>query len=292
MSFAYTFRESFSGFTRTKLSSAISIITVCISLLLLGLFAVISIHATRFVDTLRSKVELEAFLQEPVSEDTIAALVSNVQAIDGVDNVVVISKDDAAKIFRQEFGEDILSVLEFNPLPPSLKISLKESSRTSAGAQAVYERVRALPGVESVTYRKALLDLIDRRTATVHNLTLGLGILISLSSVFLVSNTIRLAIYSKRKLIRTMQLVGATSTFIRFPFLLEGVLQGLIGGVLAGGLLYLFIERFVRFISPELASYTHMDPLFYPAVAFAGTALGLVGSIISVARFIHPTEAV
>jgi cell division transport system permease protein len=244
------------------------------------------------VDTLRSKVELEAFIQEPASDEDIAELQRNVEAVQGVEKVVVITKEEAAKIFRQEFGEDILSVLDFNPLPPSLKISLREGFRTSAGAQAVYDRVRAMKGIESVVYRKALLDLIDRRTATVHNVTLGLGVLISLSSVFLVSNTIRLAIYSKRKLIRTMQLVGATSAFIRFPFLLEGIVQGLIGGVLAATILYLFLERAIRYVSAELALYLHMEPVFYPAVVVAGTVLGLVGSVISVARFIHPTEAV
>jgi len=288
MSLGYTFRESFSGFTRTKLSSAISIITVSISLLLLGLFAVVSIHATRFVEALRSKVELEAFIQEPATAEDMEDLRHTVEGFPGVEKVVLISKEEAARIFQQEFGEDIMSVLDFNPLPPSLKISLREGYRTSAGAQAVYDKLKSLKGIESIVYRKALLDLIDRRTATVHNLTLGLGILISLSSVFLVSNTIRLAIYSKRKLIRTMQLVGATSAFIRFPFLLEGIVQGMIGGIVAAGMLYLFLERAVRLFSGELAEYLHMEPVFYPAIIVAGTVLGLVGSV---ARFINSAES-
>ena len=91
----------------------------------------------------------------------------------------------------------------------------------------------AMNEIESVAYRKALIELIDRRTRTINSVVLGLGIFLSFSAIVLVSNTIRLAIHAKRKLIRTMALVGATSSFIRMPFLLEGTLQGIIGGVLA-----------------------------------------------------------
>ena len=93
----------------------------------------------------------------------------------------------------------------------------------------------ALTGVESVKYRKEFLEIIDERARIVHNISLGLGVLVGLSAIVLVSNTIRLAISAKRQIIRTMELVGATRMFIRMPFLLEGIMQGLLGGVLAPG---------------------------------------------------------
>jgi cell division transport system permease protein len=145
----------------------------------------------------------------------------------------------------------------------------------------------SLGGVESVVYRKALLELIDQRTAAVNNITLGLGILISLSAILLVSNTIRLAIYAKRRLIRTMELVGATSTFIRLPFLIEGLIQGVLGGLIASALLYGALEHLIRWISAELSAFIHMEAAFYVLVIAGGTVLGLLGSIISVVRFIH-----
>ena len=287
MSLGYTVRESFSGFRRTKLSSAISIATVSISLLLLGIFAVVSINTTRFVEALRDRLEMEAFLREPVTLEQRMALQRTVRTVDGVESVDYISKDEAAKIFKQEFGEDITQVLDFNPLPPSFKIRLKPSFRTAAAAGALSDRVAAIEGIESVRYRKGLLELIDARTKAVHNLSLGLGVLISLSAIFLVSNTIRLAIYAKRKLIRTMELVGATRVFIRSPFLLEGVLQGLLGGLLASGILYILIEYTLRLFSPELSEYVRMDRSFYLAMIGAGIGLGFVGSAISVSRFIR-----
>jgi cell division transport system permease protein len=286
MSIGYTVRESFSGFRRTKLSSVISIATVAISLLLLGIFAVVSINTTRFVEALRDRLEMEAFLREPVTVDQRLAIERAVRGVDGVETVDFVSKDEAARIFKQEFGEDITQVLDFNPLPPSFKIRLKLEFRTGASASAISDRVSAIEGIESVRYRKGLLELIDQRTKAVHNLSLVLGLLISLSAIFLVSNTIRLAIYAKRKLIRTMELVGATRAFIRSPFLLEGVLQGLLGGLVASFILYVLIEYTLRFLSPELSGYVQMNRSFYLGVIGMGIGLGFVGSAISVAKFI------
>lgn len=287
MSFSYTLQESISGFTRTKLSTAVSIVTICISLLLLGVFAVITINTSRFIDTLRDKVEMEAFLQEPITREGLADLITRVTDIPGVDQVIYVSKEEAAQIFKEQFGEDVQSVLEFNPLPPSLKIFLAEQYRTATRANEVYERLKATKGVESIIYRKALLEFIDQKTATVHNITLGLGVLISLSAIFLVSNTIRLAIYAKRRILRTMELVGATPGFVRLPFLIEGVIQGLIGGIAAACLLYVLLEHAMRFILIEVAQHVHMNTTFYLLVAGSGVALGLIGSVISVARFIN-----
>jgi cell division transport system permease protein len=286
MSLAYTLRESISGFTRTKLSTTISIVTISISLMLLGIFAVITINTSRFIDSFRTQVEMEAFLQEPISRDSVADVIRLVTEVPGVSQVIYISKDEAAEIFKQQFGEDIKTVLDFNPLPPSLKISLDEGYRTAAKAEEIYSRIVALRGIESVIYRKALLEFIDQKAATVHNITLGLGILISLSAIFLVSNTIRLAIYAKRRLLRTMELVGATPGFIRLPFLLEGVIQGAIGGALAAALLYALLEYGLRFVLSDVAQFVRMDSSFYLMVLVAGAALGLVGGIISIVRFI------
>ena len=291
MSLRYTLRESLSGFTRAKLSAFVSITTISISLLLLGVFTIVTVNASRFIDVLRTRVELEAFIQEPITSDQVAALQKQVTAINGVEKVVYVSKDEAANIFKQEFGEDIKNVLDFNPLPPSFKISLKEGYRTSAAAQTVSEKLASTKGIENVIYRKALLELIDERTATVHNLTLGLGLFVSLSAILLVSNTIRLAIYAKKQLLRTMELVGATAAFVRLPFLLEGLMQGCLGGIIASGLLYLLLEHAAPLLSSELSEFIRMDPGFYLLVLCAGVVLGLIGSLISVVRFIKLARA-
>jgi cell division transport system permease protein len=287
MSFAYTVRESFSGFRRTKLSTLISIITIIISLVLLGVFAVVTTNATRLIEEIRAKMEMEAFLTEPLTPDIIAATDSSIGAVEGVERVQFISKEDAARIFKEEFGEDISTVLDFNPLPPSYKIFLKREYRTAANAERIHNQISRFTVVDTVIYRKALMEFIDERAATFNTVTLGLGLLISLSAIFLVSNTVRLAIYARRRILRTMELVGATRMFIRMPFLLEGLIQGIIGGVVAAGLLYAALVHGARYFSAQLASYIQMDPVFYVLVALTGVALGLVGSAFSVVRFIR-----
>jgi cell division transport system permease protein len=285
MSVRYALKESISGFTSAKLATVISIVTIGISLLLLGVFTVLTINASRFIDALRDLVAMEAFLQEPVTDTKVRELRRAIAGTAGVDTVIYISKDDAAKIFRQEFGKDIADVLDFNPFPPSFRIKLKHSHQTAEKAQSIYSMITGMEGVDSVYYRKTVLEIIDRQAITANNLALGLGTLISLSAVFLVSNTIRLAIYSKRRLLRTMELVGATRMFIRLPFLLEGILQGIIGGALAAGVLYLLLEYATRLLAKDFSEFIRMDPVFYAGVIAGGVVLGLVGSIFSVWRF-------
>jgi cell division transport system permease protein len=288
MSLSYTLRESFSGFRRTKISSTISIITVCIALLLLALFAVITIHVERFMVQLRSQVEVEAFLFEPVSGVTVDRLGAVVASFPEVDRVVYVSKTEAAEIFKRDTGDDVYEVLNFNPFPPSLKIHMKDGFKTPQFVQQVVSRLQSMSEIDSVIYRKAMLETIDQRATTVHNVGLGLSVLVGLSALILVSNTIRLAIYAKRELIRTMELVGATQAFIRLPFLLEGVWQGLLGGGLAAGILYVIFTHGVSLFSNELAEFVRMDMVFYVGVVAAGAALGFIGSVFSVFRFIRP----
>ncbi len=292
MSLSYTLRESFSGFRRTRLSSIISILTICISLVLLGLFTIVTLHASRFIEGLRNKIELEAFLQEPISDDSIAELQQAVSGLEGVRTVTLVTKEEAAQLFTKEFGEEITAVLDFNPLPPSFKISLKEGYKTLGRVEALVAKLRSLKGVESVVYRKTLLELIDQRTQSVHNIMLALGVVISLSAIFLVSNTIRLAIYAKRKIVRTMELVGATSLFIRLPFLLEGMLQSIIGAVLA----ILTLVALQVFVMPKIETLLQFLHLALSGAAIAqlaaillvsGIAIGLIGSSISLSRYLR-----
>jgi cell division transport system permease protein len=226
---------------------------------------------------------------EPVRDEEITSLIAAVSSVEGVEKVIFISKDEAALIFKQEFGEDINQVLDFNPLPPSFKILLKEPYRNALSAKDVAARIGALKGMESVTYRKILLELIDERAAGINRVMLALGILVSLSAVFLVSNTIRLAIHAKRNLLRTMELVGATRGFIRLPFLLEGLMQGFLGGLSAAALLWFLFVYASRLASAEFSSYLNMPPFLYGGVIMTGMFLGFAGSMISVLRFVRPS---
>lgn len=289
MSLVYVFREGLAGFRRAKLAAVGSVLTITIALLLLGLFYIVSTNTSRIVDSIRAKVQMETFLEEPVSRQRVVEIKQQLLAIEGVADAQFISKEEAAKIFKQEFGEDINKVLEFNPLPPSFKIFLKEDYRTTERADQIHNKIKHIKGVDDVVYRKDLLEFIDKRAETLYAVGLVVGIFISISAIFLVSNTIRLTIYAKRKAIQTMKLVGASRWMVRAPFLIEGVAQGTIGGLIATGLLYYMMTLAAKLLSDELAEFLQVDVLFYVFTMAVGLFLGLLGSSISVRRFIGET---
>jgi cell division transport system permease protein len=289
MQIAYIFREGFSGFRRAKLSMLAAITTICISLLLLGSFSILVLNANSVIQALREKVEMEAFLADYLSPIETSIVRDSIASLEGVREVQYISKERAAAIFKEEFGEDIKRVLDFNPLPASVKIYLKDGYKNARAAEKIYTAVKQIKGVDDVIYRKTLLEMLDRRATTFLWLVFGIGIFITISSIFLVANTIRLAIYAKRKIVQTMKLIGATKAFIRGPFILEGLIQGFIGGCAAAGILFLVFEYLARWTSSELADFVRVQPLYYAVVIAVGCVLGFLGSAISIRRFIGET---
>jgi cell division transport system permease protein len=289
MQIGYLIKEGLSGFRRAKLSMVAAIFTICISLLLLSFFSILLINANSVIEGLRNKVELEIFLADYLTQEETEALQARVAALEGVREVRYVSKEEAAEIFRQEFGEDIHRVLDFNPLPASLKVFLQDGYKNVAGAEKVYQAAKTLNGVEEVIYRKSLLEMLDQRAQTFLLLTLGLGVFIAVSAIFLVANTIRLAIYAKRKIIQTMKLIGATRMFIRIPFILEGLLQGLIGGVLAAAIVFVAFRYLGQFLSIQLSELVAVDQSTYGIIVAMGCVLGILGSVLSIRRFIGET---
>lgn len=286
MQLRYVLKEGFSGFKRAKLSMFAAVFTICVSLLLLSFFAILFLNANSVVNSLREKVEMEAFLNDQLSNDKITEVKGLVEMLDGIREVHYVSKEEAAKIFQQEFGEDIFKILNFNPLPASLKIFLKEGYKTAKHAESIVYQIKSLKGVDDVIYRKQLLEMLDERAKLFLWITLGVGIFITLSSVILVANTIRLAIYAKRKIIQTMKLIGATRGFIRMPFLLEGFLQGLLGGLIAAGIVFVLFNYLEQWLTVSLSQFVYVQPYYYSIIVGVGCVLGLFGSMISVRRFI------
>ncbi|HXG38423.1 MAG TPA: permease-like cell division protein FtsX [Bacteroidota bacterium] len=289
MHVGYLLREGLSGFRRAKLSMVAAVFTICISLLLLSFFSILLINANRVIEGLRDKVELEIFLADYLSKEETSALHAQIAALEGVREVRYVSKEEAAEIFRQEFGEDINRVLDFNPLPASFKVFLKDGYKNVAGAENVYRAAKEMKGVEDVIYRKSLLEMLDQRAQTFLWLALGIGVFIAVSAIFLVANTIRLAIYAKRKIIQTMKLIGATRMFIRIPFVLEGLLQGLFGGLLAAAIVFLAFQYLGQFLSIQLTELVSVDQATYGIIVAMGCVLGILGSVLSIRRFIGET---
>ncbi len=286
MQIRYVLREGFSGFKRAKLSMFAAVFTICVSLLLLSYFAILFLNGQHVINSLREKVEMEAFLNDQLSNDNVLEAKGMIEMLDGIREVRFVSKDEAAKIFKEEFGEDIMKILNFNPLPASFKIYLKDGYKTAAMAEQIYRQLKSIKGIDDVIYRKQLLELLDQRAMVYLWITFGAGVIITIFSLILVANTIRLAIYAKRKIIQTMKLIGATRSFIRTPFLLEGFLQGLIGGIISAGILFLTLTYMEQWLTLEMSELVQAKTYYYAIVVCAGSLLGLFGSMISIRRFI------
>ena len=286
MSVSYTLKESFAGFRRNRSASLITVFTVSISLLLLGVFSLITMNFSTFVEQIRSRVDLEVFIKGDLGERQQEEMGQILANIPGVESVTYISKEEAAKLFEEDFGETFEDILDENPLPESYRLSIQEGYDNSDSVQLIAGHVEKLRLVESVHYRKQLLQLIDRRARAFGYASLFIGIILALSAVILVANTIRLTIYAKRHIIRTMKLVGATPAFIRLPFLIEGAVHGLIGGIIATVLLDIVFTFFIQPLSEDLLVNIGVTYRFYFTLILAGGVLGLIGSVISIGRFL------
>ena len=289
MSVSYTLKESVAGFKRNRSSTLISIFTVSISLLLLGIFTLITVNLSSVVSDIRSRVEVEVFLSEDLSAQQQKQTGNSLQRIQGVDAVKYTSKADAARNFQKEVGENPFDILDFNPLPASYRLTIATGYNNVDSIAVIEARARKIKGVDDVVYRKQFLTLIDKRSRAFRYSTLVIGIILSLSAVILVANTIRLTIYAKREIIRTMKLVGATPMFIRLPFFLEGLLHGLIGGIIASILIEFVFTMFIRPLSEDLLIGFDAGFGFYLFLIILGCTLGMIGSAVSIGRFLRET---
>jgi cell division transport system permease protein len=284
--FLFLLKEAFSGLGRAKLSAFFSIIMVTLSFTLLGSFYLTSVQAERFLNYLKSKVEVEAFLSDSLSAQQIQDVKTQLMATEGIRSVQYISKDAAAEIFKNEFGQDIKSVLDFNPLPASYRVFVRDRYKNSKDVAAITARIELIPGVESVKYRKILLTLIDRRVRLFYGVMVGFGGALVLLSIFLVYNSMRLAISYKKRIIDTMKLVGASRSFVRMPFLLGGMIQGFTGGLIAAGAIYGVIHAAVVLMQENILAQVLPHPEFYGAIVGIATLLGLFSTLFATRRYI------
>lgn len=283
MSFWFTFKEGLKGFKRARLATTITITSIAFALMLVGLFLIFSINVDSWIGDIRSKIELEVFL-EPLTDNTEGAKIQGqIAGLNGVESVIFISKDMAAQRFRKEFGRDIYDVLDSNPLPASCVVKIKKGYQTALMIDRITAQITNFSGVTEIVYQKDLLMLIDHYLHLVYLVAGSVGIILLLIAVILLNNTIRLTILARKDTIKIMELVGATKAFIRRPFVIEGFIQGLIGS-LAAIILIILAEKAIKlFLYPYLIQQQEI----YGLVLLAGILIGVFSSRISVSKYLR-----
>lgn len=278
----YSIREGIEGFRRAPLSSLLSVSTVALALTLLGVFMAVSLNLSRLAAQIQRRMTFEVFLDETLSPSATAALEQQIKAIPGVGLVEYVSKEAAVKAIQDEFGPEVLEMLGENPLPASFRVALAPQGRGTALAEAVAAQLRGLKGVSEVVYRAELFQLLERYLKLAMTIDVVVGVGLACGAILVIFNTIRLIIHAKEQNIEIMKLVGATPSFIRRPFLVEGILQGGAGGALAALAVWL-LARVVALEAPRLIVLPHV---FYLALWCAGMALGWLGSLVAVRRLV------
>jgi cell division transport system permease protein len=290
----YFVERAFINIRQNLLVTLLTIGTITLAFLILSLALLIYVNLERVTESWSDRVQVTAYFSEDLSPGDLATLKAKIKAVEGTSDVQYISKDEALKRFygRLKGQEALLEGVSPEILPSSLEIHLKKNSRDSASVSRYVERLKKIPMITEVQYGEEWV----KRFSHFMNLIRFAGVLVAgfivLAVVFIVANTIKLTIYARKDELDLMGLVGATRLFIKVPYLIEGVVQGVIGAILANlvllGVYLAFLNNadfFFSFNTME-AGLLFLPVTYLVALVFGGAALGFLGSLASLKRFI------
>jgi len=291
----YFFRQTWQNLKQNPWMNTITLGTITLSLLVLGLFLVIFFNAKGLLEEWRSRIRVTVYLADSLSADQTARFREKIRGFEEVQEVGYRSKDEALKTLEERLQgrKGLLKGLPRNPLPASLEIKLKPDYQNSVGVQRLLEKLRGDPQVEDLQYGAEWVERFSAFLVLLQVLGLGLGGLLLTSTILVISNTIRLNIYARREEIEIMRSVGATGFFIRTPFYIEGVLQGFFGAFLSLLILFIFFHLFVTEVYDPLKSLLGNFPLYFlsleqaAAMIIGGVVLGFIGTQVSVGRYLR-----
>lgn len=299
-SFIYFIKEALRGFARNLSTTLGSIITIFLSLFVIGVFLVGAAVIENVVSSVESEVTITAYLSDDVSDSQVSSLTSEIMAIDGVSGVSYVSKDQALENFRaMSSNPEIVDQLDgANPLPASLTIELSdpqmvESVADQIVANSTFKKACDEPSkpADSLKYGQKTVERLFQLTSYVRYIGLALIVLLIFIAMVFINNTIRLAILARRKEIAIMRLVGASNGFIRGPFLMEGAMHAIIGSLLAIGSIELIhrvalpkVQSALTFLPMDVAGQTYV--LIYVGLLVAGLVIGLIGSAFAMRRYL------
>ena len=274
-------REGIRTITRNASLFLLSLLVTSISLFLLSLFAFVTVNLYHFLNILDEKIEIIAFLEENADY---TALRSNILRINGVREVIYISSDQALKDLQAELQdtEEVLSVFETNPLPASLRIKLISKFRNAQGLEEISGKVMLLRGIRETIYGGELVDQLKRITNIITVFDIGLLLIIIFSVVFVIFQTIKLTIFARATEIDIMKLVGASNSFIAIPFTFEGIVQGILGGLIA----FVFTVVTNRVAVSFLSNVYFPQGYFFLGSLVCGLIFGTLGSSIALRKFL------
>jgi cell division transport system permease protein len=278
-------REALLTFKRAPLLSALSVTTIAFSLFVLGLFGLVVVNLQDALRNVEERVEIVAYLLPGTPIEPVTIGLQDIESFPEVQAATYVTEDQALARARAELVEfrDVLRELERNPLPASIEVKLKPGFRDTDNVSAVAERLRGFGFVDDVRFGRDWIEKLDRLRQLAAAVGIAVGTAFAIVAVIIIGTTIRMAVLQRGREIAIMRLVGATDGFIRRPFLLQGAIKGLLGGMVAIAFsfaAYAVIDRYllqVEFFTNEQAA----------AIVGFGALIGLIGSATSVGRHLR-----
>ena len=278
----YFFKEAVRGFYQAKLMTFVAIMTIAAALLLMSIIYIVFINVEAVLHKSSLQPDLAVYLKDEAAKNsnTMENLFEKIKAMPEVKRYEFVSKDSAWSRFSNLYGQQMLESVDENPLPSSIDIFLSDKSHSSNVAQTLKEKISSWGEVESVRYSREWMDLIEKFRWYFFTISAILAVVMIPALHFMISNTIKLTIYARKELVWNMHLAGATESFVNLPFILEGMLQGFIGGIVCVLVLY-SIRVAVSHLS--IVWGPHYLPFLISSV---GVLFGWIGSISAVRKFL------
>ncbi len=291
---SYSLKETFKSLFRNRLMSIASISSVAASLLILGIILSIVININSFSEGVKHQFDsINVYLVEDLNRTEIIEIGNQMEDLKGVHSIVYETKEQALENMRIDFEDYsyLLDGLEYNPFPNTYVINLEDV----AYADSVVAKVKTFSGIEEVKYYKDLINQIIDITSYMRNIGLVLSLFIAAIATFIINNTIKLTINSRQREISIMKYVGATSWYIRWPFILEGTILGFVGALISTGLVYIIYSYSFKLFSSQFyvvaAAYIlNVETLLHEVLylnILIGAGIGALGSMISIRKYLN-----
>jgi cell division transport system permease protein len=275
-------REALTASRRAPLLSALGIVTIAFSLFAFGLFGLVAINIRRALEQVEERVEVRAFISDSTEIESVAAAMKDIGEFPEVARVDYLSKEQALERARKEMGE-FADVFEAGVLPASIEVHLRPGMRSPATVKSIADRIRTYHFVDDVRYGEEWVEKLYRLRNIATVAGIALGVAFAAVAVIIIGATIRMTVLARAKEISIMRLVGATDMFIRLPFLIDGLVKGVLGGLLA--LLFVWVAN--RVVNEYFIQTIWFERQMVFVGVVAGALMGVLGSLVSVGRHLR-----
>jgi len=272
---------------RLQTSAFSTIISISLVLFITGLLGYIILNTSKLSNYVKENIGFSIILKDDVNEVDILQLKKNLDASRFTKSVIYVTKEEAAKLMLEDLGEDFVTFLGYNPLLASIEIKLNVQYVNNDSIGKIKANLEKNPNIKEIFYQKNLVDVINENVRKISIFLVAVASLLLLIAIALINNTIKLSIYSKRFLIKSMQLVGATAGFIRRPFVLNGVFQGFLASIIASLMLSLSILYSQQQI-PELFAFNDIQNILiiYIGMLLIGVFISWISTTFAVKKYL------